>query len=135
MTSPSTSPFAMVRGVSCRCVQIERLGDHRQDVRQAACNALLELLQVLRPDALMEKIARYWNHKSWKVRHGLLQFLAEAVCMVGEPVLVAKDEANSVIHQVIRLVEDPERYDSIVWLMSCVCKTTASIDCHRGNML
>lgn len=27
-------------------MQIDRLGDNRQDVRQAACNLLLELLQV-----------------------------------------------------------------------------------------
>jgi hypothetical protein len=30
----------------CLLLQVERLSDNRQDVRQAACNLLLELLQV-----------------------------------------------------------------------------------------
>lgn len=30
----------------CLHMQVERLGDNKQDVRQAACDLLLELLQV-----------------------------------------------------------------------------------------
>eukprot|EP00882_Tetradesmus_deserticola_P019224 GHRQ01020678.1.p1 GENE.GHRQ01020678.1~~GHRQ01020678.1.p1 ORF type:complete len:395 (+),score=156.04 GHRQ01020678.1:455-1639(+) len=88
---------------------VERLSDNRQDVRQAACNLLLELLQVLRPDAMMEKLSRFWNHKHWKVRHGLLQFVAEAVSCTGEAVLAPpRDESTWVVHKMIQLVGDPE---------------------------
>eukprot|EP00878_Enallax_costatus_P031208 GHUV01034104.1.p1 GENE.GHUV01034104.1~~GHUV01034104.1.p1 ORF type:complete len:529 (+),score=166.68 GHUV01034104.1:627-2213(+) len=88
---------------------VERLGDNRQEVRQAACNLLLELLQVLRPDVMMEKLSKLWSHKSWKVRHGLLQFVAEAVSTTGEAALVPpRDEDNWVLTYVIKLVGDPE---------------------------
>lgn len=67
--------------------------------------------QVLRPDIVMDKLARSWGHKNWKVRHGLLQFVAEAVCSVGEPVLVIpKDDNSWVLHNVIKLVGDSERW-------------------------
>eukprot|EP00775_Hariotina_reticulata_P009313 gene9313-9478_t len=60
---------------------VERLGDNRQDVRQAACNLLLELLQ----------------------------FVAEAVSTTGEAALLPpKDESSWVLHKVIQLVGDPE---------------------------
>ncbi|KAF8062702.1 clasp1b [Scenedesmus sp. PABB004] len=88
---------------------VERLGDNRQEVRQAACNLMLELLQVVPPHVMMEKLGRFWGHKHWKVRHGLLQFVAEAVATTGEAALLApRDEAAWVLHKVIALVGDPE---------------------------
>lgn len=46
------------------------------------------------------------------MRHGLLQFVAEAVCMLGDSALASRDspEPKAVISHVIRLVEDPERW-------------------------
>ncbi|KAI8476813.1 MAG: clasp N terminal-domain-containing protein [Monoraphidium minutum] len=91
---------------------VERLSDHRQEVRQAACNLMLEVLQaqVLRPDAMMERLSRFWAHKHWKVRHGLLQFVAEAVVMLGESALASRDsqDPKAVVGHVLRLVEDSE---------------------------
>lgn len=66
--------------------------------------------QVLRPDIMMDKLSRFWGHKNWKVRHGLLQFVAEAVCSAGEAaLLIPRDDSNWVLHKVIQLVGDPER--------------------------
>ncbi|GBF91808.1 hypothetical protein Rsub_04913 [Raphidocelis subcapitata] len=91
---------------------VERLGDGHQDVRQAACNLMLEALQchVLRPELTLAKLSRFWEHKSWKVRHGLLQFVAEAVCTLGEEALAARDpdHTRELIGHVVGLVEDPE---------------------------
>jgi hypothetical protein len=93
--------------------KVERLSDNRQEVRQAACNLMLEVLQcqVLRPEVMNDRLSRFWAHKHWKVRHGLLQFVAEAVCMMGGAALAARDAAGpkTAVTQVIRLVEDPER--------------------------
>jgi hypothetical protein len=65
---------------------------------------------------MMERLGRFWGHKNWKVRHGLLQFVAEAVATTGEAALVpprqgAQGDADSgwVLHRVIGLVGDPER--------------------------
>jgi len=48
-------------------LQVDRLSDTRQEVRQVACNCMLLLLDVVRPDVLMDKLARFWSHKHWKV--------------------------------------------------------------------
>ena len=53
--------------------QVERLGDGRQQVRQAACEVLLQLFSTLRADHVLEKMAKFWTHKNWRVRHGILQ--------------------------------------------------------------
>jgi hypothetical protein len=67
-------------------------------------------MQVLRPEVMMDKLQRFWAHKAWKVRHGLLQFVAEAICSAGEAVLtIPKDDSGWVLHKVIQLVGDPER--------------------------
>jgi hypothetical protein len=69
--------------------------------------------QVMRPEVMNDRLSRFWGHKHWKVRHGLLQFMAESVCMLGEAALAARDGADSrsaVLGQIIRLVEDPERW-------------------------
>lgn len=60
---------------------------------------------------MMEKLGRFWGHKHWKVRHGLLQLVAEAVSTTGEAALIPpRDESSWVLHHVIQLVGDPERY-------------------------
>lgn len=62
---------------------------------------------------MMEKLSRFWSHKSWKVRHGLLQFVAEAVSTTGEAALAPpRDENSWVLNHVIQLVGDPERCGS-----------------------
>jgi hypothetical protein len=47
-----------------------------------------------------------------QVRHGLLQFVAEAVCTLGEEALAARDPAHTreLVGHVVALVEDPERW-------------------------
>ena len=66
--------------------------------------------QVLRADVMMEKLSRFWTHKNWKVRHGLLQFVAEAISTTGEAALaIPRDDSNWVLNKVIQLVGDPER--------------------------
>lgn len=68
------------------------------------------MLQVLRADIMLEKLNRFWGHKNWKVRHGLLQFVAEAISTTGEPALaIPRDDSNWVLHKVIQLVGDQER--------------------------
>jgi hypothetical protein len=52
---------------SGQTLQVERLGDYRHEVRQKACNTMLGLLRVVRPDLLMDKLSRFWDHKHWKV--------------------------------------------------------------------
>lgn len=74
----------------------------------------------------MEKLGRFWGHKHWKVRHGLLQFVAEAVATSGETALVPpRDESAWVLHKAIALVGDPERC-VIAWLHSLGAECSSS---------
>ena len=83
--------------------------------------------QVLRPDAMMQKLGGFWAHKHWKVRHGLLQYVAEAISTIGEAVLVQpRDEGAWVLHRVIMLVSDPERCaNSVRGVRHVVCSMHA----------
>jgi hypothetical protein len=53
--------------------QAERLGDTKQSVRQKSCDVLVQLLHMFKADALQERLTPYWEHKNWRMRHGLLQ--------------------------------------------------------------
>jgi hypothetical protein len=44
-----------------------------------------------------------------QVRHGVLQFVAEALVVVGEPVLDSREGRLAVLPHVIKLLEDPDR--------------------------
>lgn len=87
---------------------VERLGDSRQAVREKALQVLVSVFKVLRPELVFEKLTPYWQHRNWKVKHGLLQAVAEAVSKDGASVLGSKDQNHSVLKQVIKMVEEPD---------------------------
>eukprot|EP00200_Dunaliella_tertiolecta_P007760 CAMPEP_0202389096 /NCGR_PEP_ID=MMETSP1127-20130417/81105_1 /ASSEMBLY_ACC=CAM_ASM_000462 /TAXON_ID=3047 /ORGANISM="Dunaliella tertiolecta, Strain CCMP1320" /LENGTH=266 /DNA_ID=CAMNT_0048990739 /DNA_START=32 /DNA_END=829 /DNA_ORIENTATION=- len=86
---------------------VERLGDTRQQVRQDACELLLSMFSTMGPQYLLQKMARFWNHRAWKVRHGVLQTVAEAIAAETPGILKSKDQNEYIITQVVNLMEDP----------------------------
>eukprot|EP00798_Chlamydomonas_sp_ICE-L_P002597 gene2597-30992_t len=86
---------------------VGRLADARQQVRQEACDVLLSMLEAITPSFVLEKMSRFWSHRHWKVRHGILQTVAEAVSRGTPGLLSNKDQNSYLITQVINLVEDP----------------------------
>jgi len=88
-------------------MQVERLGDTRQPVRQDACELLLSMFSSFGPQFVLEKMTRFWSHRAWKVRHGILQTVAEAIAAETPGILTAKDDNEYLITQVVNLVEDP----------------------------
>ncbi|GIL71392.1 hypothetical protein Vretifemale_1954, partial [Volvox reticuliferus] len=87
---------------------VERLGDSRQTVREQALHLLTFLFKTLKPELILDKLAPLWNHKSWKVKQGLLEVLAEAVSTAGATFLGDRDQNNAVLKQVVRMMEEPE---------------------------
>lgn len=87
---------------------VERLGDGRQVVRAQALQVLVSLFKVLRPEFVFEKVAPFWTHRNWKVKHGLLEAVAEAVATAGPSVLGTKDQNNVALKQLIKMVADPD---------------------------
>ncbi|GFH07829.1 uncharacterized protein HaLaN_02689 [Haematococcus lacustris] len=57
---------------------------------------------------MLEKIARYWTHRAWKVRHGIIQTITQLVVDNNTPLLGTPEQSEYIINQVVNLVEDPE---------------------------
>ncbi len=78
-------------------------------VRAKALQVLVSLFQLHKPELVWSQLSPLWQHKNWKVKHGLLEVLAEAVKTSGSNVLLGnKDQYNSVLKQVVKMADDPD---------------------------
>ncbi|KAA8550665.1 hypothetical protein F0562_002349 [Nyssa sinensis] len=59
---------------------VERLGDSKQPVRDAARRLLLTLMEVSSPTLIVERAGSYaWTHKSWRVREEFARTVTSAI--------------------------------------------------------
>ncbi|XXG42694.1 hypothetical protein AAC387_Pa01g2909 [Persea americana] len=59
---------------------VERLGDNKQPVRDAARRLLLTLMEVSSPTIIVERAGSYaWAHKSWRVREEFARTVTSAI--------------------------------------------------------
>ncbi|KAB1208773.1 CLIP-associated protein [Morella rubra] len=59
---------------------VDRLGDAKQPVRDAARRLLLTLMQVSSPTIIVERAGSYaWTHKSWRVREEFARTVTSAI--------------------------------------------------------
>ncbi|XP_020529249.1 CLIP-associated protein isoform X2 [Amborella trichopoda] len=59
---------------------VERLGDAKQPVRDAARRLLIALMQVSSPTIIVERAGSYgWTHKSWRVREEFARTVSSAI--------------------------------------------------------
>ncbi|KAL6652423.1 hypothetical protein ACP70R_011348 [Stipagrostis hirtigluma subsp. patula] len=59
---------------------VERLGDGKQPVREAARQLLITLMEVSSPTIIVERAGSHaWTHKSWRVREEFVRTVANAV--------------------------------------------------------
>ncbi|XP_062185863.1 CLIP-associated protein-like isoform X2 [Phragmites australis] len=59
---------------------VERLGDGKQPVRDAARQLLITLMEVSSPTIIVERAGSYaWTHKSWRVRDEFVRTVATAI--------------------------------------------------------
>ncbi|KAI3888789.1 hypothetical protein MKW92_013155 [Papaver armeniacum] len=59
---------------------VERLGDAKQPVRDAARSLLLTLMEVSSPTIIVERAGSYaWTHKSWRVREEFARAVTSAI--------------------------------------------------------
>ncbi|PUZ47925.1 hypothetical protein GQ55_7G205100 [Panicum hallii var. hallii] len=59
---------------------VERLGDGKQPVRDAARQLLITLMEVSSPTIIVERAGSYaWTHKSWRVREEFVRTVSTAV--------------------------------------------------------
>ncbi|GAV63851.1 HEAT domain-containing protein/CLASP_N domain-containing protein [Cephalotus follicularis] len=61
---------------------VERLGDNKQPVRDAARRLLLTLMEVSSPTIIVERAGSYaWAHKSWRVREEFARTVTSAISL------------------------------------------------------
>ncbi|XWS47081.1 hypothetical protein CRYUN_Cryun14cG0122700 [Craigia yunnanensis] len=61
---------------------VERLGDAKQPVRDAARRLLLTLMEVSSPTIIVERAGSYaWTHRSWRVREEFVRTVTSAISL------------------------------------------------------
>ncbi|CAN1269972.1 CLIP-associated protein [Linum perenne] len=84
---------------------VERLGDAKQPVRDAARRLLLTLMEVSSPTIIVERAGSYaWTHKSWRVREEFARTVASAIGLFGSTELPLQ---RAILPPILQMLSDP----------------------------
>ncbi|KAH0451999.1 hypothetical protein IEQ34_019298 [Dendrobium chrysotoxum] len=84
---------------------VERLGDGKQPVRDAARQLLVTLMEVSSPTIIVERAGAYaWTHKSWRVREEFARTVSTAVSLFASTELTLQ---RVLLSPVLQLLNDP----------------------------
>ncbi|XP_020575182.1 CLIP-associated protein-like isoform X2 [Phalaenopsis equestris] len=84
---------------------VERLGDGKQPVRDAARQLLVTLMEVSSPTIIVERAGAYaWTHKSWRVREEFARTVTAAVSLFASTELTLQ---RVILSPVLQLLNDP----------------------------
>ncbi|XP_008810808.1 CLIP-associated protein-like isoform X1 [Phoenix dactylifera] len=84
---------------------VERLGDGKQPVRDAARQLLITLMEVSSPTIIVERAGSYaWMHKSWRVREEFARTVTTAVGLFASTELTLQ---RVLLPPVLQLLNDP----------------------------
>lgn len=85
---------------------MERMSDSKREVRLAALPLLVTMAEVFKPQFVLEAATKYWSDKNWRMKHGLLQTVAELLCVMG-PACMAVRGVEQLLHRpIFKLMED-----------------------------
>ncbi|KAJ0966561.1 hypothetical protein J5N97_023478 [Dioscorea zingiberensis] len=83
---------------------VERLGDGKQPVRDAARQLLVTLMEISSPTIIVERAGSYaWTHKSWRVREEFARTVATAVGLFASTELTLQ---RVLLPSVLQLLDD-----------------------------
>ncbi|KAG5072516.1 hypothetical protein GLYMA_03G170000v4 [Glycine max] len=84
---------------------VDRLGDAKQPVRDAARRLLLTLMEVSSPTIIVERAGSFaWAHKSWRVREEFTRTVAAAINLFAATELPLQ---RAILPPVLHLLNDP----------------------------
>ncbi|MFS7930334.1 putative armadillo-like helical, CLASP domain, TOG domain-containing protein [Helianthus anomalus] len=84
---------------------VERLGDAKQPVRDAARRLLLTLMQVSSPTLIVERAgSNAWNHKSWRVREEFAKTVTSAIGLFASTELPLQ---RAILPSILKMLYDP----------------------------
>ncbi|XP_027350603.1 CLIP-associated protein [Abrus precatorius] len=84
---------------------VDRLGDAKQPVRDAARRLLLTLMEVSSPTIIVERAGSFaWAHKSWRVREEFTRTVTSAIDLFASTELPLQ---RAILPPVLQLLSDP----------------------------
>ncbi|XP_024030060.1 CLIP-associated protein isoform X1 [Morus notabilis] len=84
---------------------VERLGDAKQPVRDAARRLLLTLMEVSSPTIIVERAGSYaWTHKSWRVREEFARTVTSAIGLFASTELPLQ---RAILPPILQMLNDP----------------------------
>ncbi|KAL0435517.1 UNVERIFIED_CONTAM: CLIP-associated protein [Sesamum radiatum] len=84
---------------------VERLGDAKQPVRDAARRLLLTLMEVSSPTIIVERAGSYaWMHKSWRVREEFARTVTSAIGLFASTELPLQ---RAILPPILQMLNDP----------------------------
>lgn len=84
---------------------VERLGDAKQPVRDAARRLLLTLMEVSSPTIIVERAGSYaWMHKSWRVREEFARTVTSAIGLFASTELPLQ---RAILPPILNMLNDP----------------------------
>ncbi|KAL2510988.1 CLIP-associated protein [Abeliophyllum distichum] len=84
---------------------VERLGDAKQPVRDAARRLLLTLMEVSLPTIIVERAGSYaWGHKSWRVREEFARTVTSAIGLFASTELPLQ---RAILPPTLQMLHDP----------------------------
>lgn len=83
---------------------VERLGDAKQPVRDAARRLLLTLMEVSSPTIIVERAGSYaWTHRSWRVREEFSRTVTSAINLFGSSELPLQ---RAILPHILQMLND-----------------------------
>ncbi|CAA0823913.1 CLIP-associated protein [Striga hermonthica] len=84
---------------------VERLGDSKQPVRDAARRLLLTLMEISSPTIIVERAGSYaWTHKSWRVREEFARTVTSASSLFASTELPLQ---RAILPPILQMLSDP----------------------------
>ncbi|KAI3461018.1 hypothetical protein Pfo_017681 [Paulownia fortunei] len=84
---------------------VERLGDAKQPVRDAARRLLLTLMEVSSPTIIVERAGSYaWTHRSWRVREEFARTVTSAIGLFASTELPLQ---RVILPPILQMLNDP----------------------------
>ncbi|XP_062079246.1 CLIP-associated protein isoform X2 [Humulus lupulus] len=84
---------------------VERLGDAKQPVRDAARRLLLTLMEVSSPTIIVERAGSFaWTHKSWRVREEFARTVTSAIGLFSATELPLQ---RAILPPILQMLNDP----------------------------
>ncbi|KAK9733851.1 hypothetical protein RND81_04G096800 [Saponaria officinalis] len=84
---------------------VDRLGDSKQPVRDAARRLLVTLMEVSSPTIVVERAGSYaWEHKSWRVREEFARTVTAAINLFASTELTLQ---RAILAPILHMLNDP----------------------------